>query len=399
MSAPLENPVPPTLEPRSMCGGCGRPSSVCLCASVSRVSTRTRVVILQHPRESAVPIGTARLAELGLPNAERHVGVDFSAAPRVREILADTSAPPILLFPGEGARDLESAPPEGPVTLIVIDGTWSQAGKLVKANPAIAALPRYTFAPEEPSRYRIRRAPTHDFVSTIEAIVEALSYLEGNECDLSPVLGPFDAMVEHQLAFIRANGSPRHKLRKKPRPPFWPEALTRRADDLIVGYAEANAWPRGTPLGATPEIVHVVLERLLDGSRFEALIRPRLPLSPSFTFHTGIAEEAVLAGESWSSFTERFGEFVGSSSVLASWGYFWTDALRREGLVLPERLDLRDVARRWLRRGPGTLESCLESVAAPNASAWAPGRTGHRAALILALARRLRSVALDATVL
>jgi DTW domain-containing protein YfiP len=108
--------------PRVICSGCARPSSVCVCSDVVRVPTQTRVVILQHPRESSVPIGTARLAELALPNAERHVGVDFSDSPRVRELLGDESAPPILLYPGPGARDLAREPPEGPVTLVVLDG-------------------------------------------------------------------------------------------------------------------------------------------------------------------------------------------------------------------------------------------------------------------------------------
>ncbi|HEX6275519.1 MAG TPA: DTW domain-containing protein, partial [Polyangiaceae bacterium] len=72
-------------EPRAVCPDCGRPARVCVCAELERVPTRTRVVILQHPRESSVPIGTARLAELALPNAERHVGVDFSDSERVRE--------------------------------------------------------------------------------------------------------------------------------------------------------------------------------------------------------------------------------------------------------------------------------------------------------------------------
>src|SRR5262245_64442388 len=109
------SPARSSVEPRAMCPGCARPASVCLCAEVVRVPTRTRVVILQHPRESSVPIGTARLAELALPNAERHVGVDFSDSARVREILEDTNAPPVLLYPSDGAKDLATDPPRGPV--------------------------------------------------------------------------------------------------------------------------------------------------------------------------------------------------------------------------------------------------------------------------------------------
>ena len=107
------------------------------------IATRTRVVILQHPRESDVPINTARIAELCLSNSSLHVGLDFALDGGLRDALNNTDAPPILLYPSEGAKDLASEPPAGPVTLVVIDGTWWQASKLFKLNPFLRNLPRY----------------------------------------------------------------------------------------------------------------------------------------------------------------------------------------------------------------------------------------------------------------
>src|SRR6187399_1550368 len=100
---------------RAMCLDCGRPSSVCLCGALVKVPTKTRVVILQHPRESDVPINTARIAELALPNSERHVGVEFADSRAVRRALSRPEAPAVLLYPGPNARDLEREPPSGPV--------------------------------------------------------------------------------------------------------------------------------------------------------------------------------------------------------------------------------------------------------------------------------------------
>jgi DTW domain-containing protein YfiP len=376
-------------EPRALCSGCERPQNVCVCAALERVPTRTRVVILQHPRESSVPIGTARLAELALPNAERHVGVDFSASPRVRELLADEAAPPILLYPGPAARDLAEDPPGGAVTLVVLDGTWWQSRKLLKSNPALASLPRYAFAPAEPSRYRIRREPEEHYVSTIEAIAQALLLLEGDGTRALALLKPFDAMVEHQLRFI-GTGSPRHvakprAARKRP----WPAAVAERAVNLVVGYGETNAWPRGTPLGVGSEIVHFVAERVTSGERFEAFVKPRRPLAPSFTHHTGVAPEAVLSGIAFSGFVERWREFLRPEDILGGWGHFWAEALRREGAPVPEFVDLRATARRALRERPGDVEACADALAAPPESAWAAGRTGRRATAALRVARAL----------
>lgn len=382
-----------TKEPRAMCSACARPASVCLCAEIEPVRTRTRVVILQHPRESIVPIGTAKLAELALPNAERLVGVEFAESERLRELLGDANAPPILLFPGPGARDLAREPPAGPVTLVVIDGTWWQAEKLLKRNPELFALPRYAFEAGSPSRYRIRREPAAHCVSTIEAITRALCLLEGNTSP-EKLLRPFEAMVEHQLRFAADRRAKRHvKTARAPRQRRFPAALGERAADLVVGYAETNAWPRGTPLGQGAEVVHLVAERVLSGERFEAFIAPRRPLSPSFAHHTGLLPEQVLDAAPFANFLERWREFVRPSDVLGGWGHFWAEALAREGVPLPVQLDLRLLSREHLRERTGDVLLCAEKLGEPLPAAWAPGRTGRRAAGAVAVARALMRVA------
>ncbi|RPI67076.1 MAG: NAD-dependent epimerase/dehydratase family protein, partial [Ignavibacteriae bacterium] len=81
----------------------------------------TRVVILQHPREKDMPIGTARMAALCLPQARLHVGVDWDGRHVLRDATSAPARPAILLWPGPGARDILTEPPAGPVTLIVVD--------------------------------------------------------------------------------------------------------------------------------------------------------------------------------------------------------------------------------------------------------------------------------------
>src|SRR5688572_27885336 len=108
------------VAPRKECATCGRPSSVCYCAHVAQVVTRTRVLVLQHPREHDKAIGTARIAALCLPRAEVAVGVDFREHARVRALLSDPAHPAVVLYPGPRARDLTVEPPSGPVTLVVI---------------------------------------------------------------------------------------------------------------------------------------------------------------------------------------------------------------------------------------------------------------------------------------
>src|SRR5581483_1837096 len=122
---------------------------------------------LQHPREHRVGVGTARLAHLSLPASSLHVGLDFAGDDAVRAALA-ADAPAYVLFPGASAIDVADLPRDRPLTLIVLDGTWWQARKLLHLNPKLAALPRVSFTPHRLSDYRIRRQPAAHCVSTIE---------------------------------------------------------------------------------------------------------------------------------------------------------------------------------------------------------------------------------------
>jgi DTW domain-containing protein YfiP len=173
---------------------------VCYCAHLPALETRTKVVILQHPRERDMPIGTARMASLCLPGSALHVGIDWSRHAPLAAALTDPTRTPILLYPGPGARDILREPPAGPVTLVVVDGTWSQAKTVVRDNPVLRALPRYAFRAPQPSEYRIRREPTDEYVSTIEALMHVLGALEGDPARFRALLDPFRAMVDAQLA-------------------------------------------------------------------------------------------------------------------------------------------------------------------------------------------------------
>jgi DTW domain-containing protein YfiP len=363
---------------------------VCICAAIRRIATQTRVVILQHPRESDVAINTARLVELQLERAERHVAIKLAEVPGLRARLNDPAAPPILLYPGPDALDLAETPPAGPVTLVVLDGTWWQAKKLFQQNPELASLPRYSLSPSSPSRYRIRREPALHCISTIEAIGEALSLLEPAGFDREAWLLPFEAMVDHQLHFVETRGARRHlAARQGPRKPRLPKLLLERESDLLVGYGEANAWTRGSPLGGDAEVLHWVAERLHSGERFEALLAPRRPLSPSFQVHTRVPAELVIQGEPFASFRERWQAFVRPSDLLLGWGFYASERLVAEGVSLPERLDLRDLSRRQLRRKTGEVAACAAALGAVVPPVWAHGRAGERLAAAVAVTRAL----------
>lgn len=194
---------------RATCRRCLRPETFCVCAGLGPFPSRTRVVLLQHPREARVAICSARLARVALENAELHRGLSFEDHPRVRELVAAPGT--ALLFPGGVPADEAAA--VAPRTLVVIDGTWLQAEKMLEANPAVAALPRIAIPPGRPSGYgALRREPAEGHLSTIEAVALALGALEGDAARFAPMCEAFRKMVELQLACSTGERrSPRHR--------------------------------------------------------------------------------------------------------------------------------------------------------------------------------------------
>ena len=46
------------------CPRCGKAPPLCVCEGVEAIDTRLKIVILQHPQEQDVDLGTARLTAL-----------------------------------------------------------------------------------------------------------------------------------------------------------------------------------------------------------------------------------------------------------------------------------------------------------------------------------------------
>jgi DTW domain-containing protein YfiP len=168
-----------------------------LCPLIPDLDSRTRVLLLQHPSEVNHALNTARLAALGLSNSQLVVGEVFED---LSELLNPPGYTARLLFPADDAQPLQAySPGEQPMLLVVPDGTWRKARKLLHLNPLLAALPRVTLANGGVSRYRLRKAPGPGALSTVEAIAQALQVLEAPQ-SFDALLQPFEALIEGQIA-------------------------------------------------------------------------------------------------------------------------------------------------------------------------------------------------------
>src|SRR5579862_4962563 len=150
------------------CARCGKPATLCVCASIAPIANRIALLILQHPQEQDRELGTARLAALHLRNATLKIGLSWpslakalgrpvepkrwavlylgsvarNTLPTTREIVAVDSKGAPLADQDAALKGLEG--------IVLLDGSWSQAKALWWRNPWVLKCRRIVLNPRHP---------------------------------------------------------------------------------------------------------------------------------------------------------------------------------------------------------------------------------------------------------
>lgn len=156
------------------------------------------VHILQHPNEARHAIGTARIAELSLSDCRIETGshVDESASAALVERQA------LLVYPSEDATPLTDFVASAPVPLVFLDASWKKSRRMLYESPQLQQLQSVSLTGIPPSRYLIRKEPGPGYVSTLEAIVFALSLLEDDASKYQSLLATMDYMIQRQIDYM-----------------------------------------------------------------------------------------------------------------------------------------------------------------------------------------------------
>lgn len=212
-----QSPLPEVL--RKFCYQCWKAGDLCLCQDIVQVDNPLEIGLVFHPRERKNPINTGRLAFLSLKNTWAATGVEFDQIKEYQSAMSKYQPGEVgVLYPSQDAVDLSEAPSELKC-LIVVDGTWNEAKKMIHRTPSLKSLPHYAFTPEKESNYRIRKEPAPHCVSTIEAVVTCLKAYDLGQGKpdsqaYQPLLDVFDKMVDNQLRCKAEKGHSRHKERQ-----------------------------------------------------------------------------------------------------------------------------------------------------------------------------------------
>ena len=191
-----------------MCYRCFWPKPLCWCPSIQPMETRTRFIFLMSPKEfKQEKAGTGRLTHLCLMRSEIHWGLTFDEHEAVQALIADPQNFPVLLYPGEGARNISTgaltAAELGGRRLVVflLDATWSHAQKILRHSPSLQRLPRVMFTASGPSRFVIKQRPQVGCLSTLEATHELLVALAQQGLDTYPLPEQLPALFQRMQDF------------------------------------------------------------------------------------------------------------------------------------------------------------------------------------------------------
>ncbi len=159
-------------EARATCYACFRPHSHCVCGFLRPFEAHTNLLLLQHPNEWRKYYSTAKLVKDSILNSELWRGVTFEPEKLSAAIASHET---FLLYPGKDAVDCEEVALSHRSLIIVIDGTWDEAQKIVYRNPILHPVQRISFSKPLTSTYRIRKPPKGGYLSTVESIAHLLT--------------------------------------------------------------------------------------------------------------------------------------------------------------------------------------------------------------------------------
>jgi DTW domain-containing protein YfiP len=192
-------------EGRATCYTCLRPHAHCVCGFITPFAAHTNLLLLQHPNEWRKYYSTAKLVRQAITNASLMRGVTFS-----EKSLQSTMNPyeTYMLYPGAQAADCEEVELSDRHLVIVIDGTWDEAQKIVYRNPILHNIRRISFNRAFTSTYRIRKPPKVGYLSTVESVAHLLTLnaVRSGKAHMIPtyqgLFTLFDEMISRQLAHM-----------------------------------------------------------------------------------------------------------------------------------------------------------------------------------------------------
>jgi hypothetical protein len=157
------------------CLRCSLPPRWCTCNALPPVETLLAVHVLIHRHEHDKPSSTGKLVARTVTGAACHVyqrETRFQPATDFPAVALDPAQELWILHPsGEPMPAATSADAPLRPHVVLLDGTWRQAGEMLRTVEGMGRCVRLPDACDGPSRYWLRDQPAPAKLSTAEALM------------------------------------------------------------------------------------------------------------------------------------------------------------------------------------------------------------------------------------
>ena len=192
------------------CAGCRLVPSHCICALRPVLPTRAGMCLLMADIEPLKPSNTGWLIADVVADTYAYGWARTEVHPDLLALLADPQWQPYVVFPGEFVAServvhevvvpragVDPEPLKRPL-FVLLDATWPEARKMFRKSPYLNHLPVLSLAPEQLSRYHLRRSTRTDHFCTSE--VGALCLELAGELHAAQTLEAYlDVFTNHYL--------------------------------------------------------------------------------------------------------------------------------------------------------------------------------------------------------
>ena len=218
------------------CPGCRLPVAHCMCAVRPQLTTQAGMCLLMADIEPLKPSNTGWLIADVVADTFAFGWARTEVNPALLALLADPQWQPYVVFPGEfappqrvvtalpppalalsaaatrtggcGGASGAAAPSAKRPLFVLLDATWQEARKMFRKSPYLDHLPVLSLAPEQVSRYVLRRSQRGDHFCTAEVAAMCLE-LAGEPHAAHTLDAWLDVFTHHYL-------QSKHQL-----PPAW----------------------------------------------------------------------------------------------------------------------------------------------------------------------------------
>ena len=190
------------------CAGCRLVLGHCMCDLRPDLATHAGICLLMADTEPLKPSNTGWLIADVVSATFAFGWARTETDPALLEVLADPQWQPYVVFPGEYVEPERLVPTlaiqaklpqhaKRPL-FILLDATWAEARKMFRKSPYLERFPVLSLAPEQVSRYQLRRSRREDQFCTSEVAAMCLE-LAGDALAAETLNAYLDVYTHHYL--------------------------------------------------------------------------------------------------------------------------------------------------------------------------------------------------------